>query len=52
MYELGAECGKFYSVNVPLKEGIDDQSECCGCAVETRRPAVAVVTGFQLMLTH
>ncbi len=27
MYEMGAECGKFYSVNVPLKEGIDDQSE-------------------------
>ncbi len=25
MYELGSESGKFYSVNVPLKEGIDDQ---------------------------
>lgn len=24
MYEIGAECGKYYSVNVPLKEGIDD----------------------------
>ena len=26
MYEVGAECGRYYSVNVPLKEGIDDQS--------------------------
>ena len=26
MYEIGAECGRYYSVNVPLKEGIDDQS--------------------------
>ena len=27
MYEIGAEKGKYYSVNVPLKDGIDDQSE-------------------------
>lgn len=26
MYEQGAESGRYYSVNVPLKEGIDDQS--------------------------
>lgn len=26
MYETGAESGRYYSVNVPLKEGIDDQS--------------------------
>lgn len=26
MYELGAESGRYYSVNVPLKEGIDDGS--------------------------
>ncbi|XP_063368514.1 histone deacetylase 3 [Cydia amplana] len=26
MYEVGAESGRYYSVNVPLKEGIDDQS--------------------------
>lgn len=26
MYEIGAENGKYYSVNVPLKDGIDDQS--------------------------
>ncbi|XP_033736936.1 histone deacetylase 3-like [Pecten maximus] len=25
MYEIGAESGRHYSVNVPLKEGIDDQ---------------------------
>ena len=26
MYEVGAEQGKYYSLNVPLKDGIDDQS--------------------------
>ena len=26
---MGAEKGKYYSVNVPLKDGIDDQSESC-----------------------
>lgn len=26
MYEIGAESGRHYSVNVPLKEGIDDQT--------------------------
>lgn len=26
MYEIGAACGRHYSVNVPLREGIDDQS--------------------------
>lgn len=26
MYEIGAESGRYYSLNVPLKEGIDDQS--------------------------
>ncbi|XP_045157951.1 histone deacetylase 3-like [Mercenaria mercenaria] len=25
MYELGAECGRYYSLNVPLREGMDDQ---------------------------
>jgi acetoin utilization deacetylase AcuC-like enzyme len=24
MYEVGAESGRYYSLNVPLKEGIDD----------------------------
>ena len=27
MYEIGAESGRYYSVNVPLKEGIDDASK-------------------------
>lgn len=27
MYEIGADLGKYYSVNVPLREGIDDQSK-------------------------
>jgi len=26
MYEIGAEVGRYYSVNVPLKEGMDDAS--------------------------
>lgn len=26
MYEIGAESGRYYSVNVPLREGIDDAS--------------------------
>ena len=26
MYEMGAEAGKHFSVNVPLREGIDDES--------------------------
>lgn len=29
MYEVGADKGKYYSVNVPLKDGIDDQSKSC-----------------------
>ena len=27
MYEIGADKGKYYSINVPLKDGIDDQSK-------------------------
>ena len=25
MYEIGADSGKYYSVNVPLRDGINDQ---------------------------
>ena len=28
MYELGQDIGKYFSINVPLREGIDDESEC------------------------
>jgi len=28
MYELGSDIGKYYSVNVPLREGIDDHCKC------------------------
>ena len=31
MYEIGGEKGKYYSVNVPLKDGIDDQSKSACC---------------------
>ncbi len=27
MYEVGKEHGRYYSVNVPLREGIDDSSK-------------------------
>jgi hypothetical protein len=27
MYEVGAGRGRFYSLNVPLKDGIDDEGE-------------------------
>ena len=26
MYEIGAETGRYYSVNVPLKEGVDNEN--------------------------
>lgn len=39
MYEVGAECGRYYSVNVPLKEGIDDQSY-----LQVFKPVISVRT--------
>ena len=27
MYEIGADSGRYYSLNVPLREGIDDASK-------------------------
>jgi acetoin utilization deacetylase AcuC-like enzyme len=27
MYEIGAETGRYYSINVPLREGITDDGE-------------------------
>ena len=30
MYEIGADSGRNYSVNVPLKEGIDDECKYNG----------------------
>lgn len=31
MYEVGAESGRYYCLNVPLRDGIDDQSEFPSC---------------------
>uniref|UniRef100_A0A8D0D173 Histone deacetylase 3 n=1 Tax=Sander lucioperca TaxID=283035 RepID=A0A8D0D173_SANLU len=31
MYEVGAESGRYYCLNVPLRDGIDDQSEFSPC---------------------
>ncbi|KAL0867581.1 hypothetical protein ABMA27_008349 [Loxostege sticticalis] len=41
MYEIGAESGRYYSVNVPLKEGIDDQSY-----VQVFKPVIQNVMEF------
>ncbi|CAH0595467.1 unnamed protein product [Chrysodeixis includens] len=41
MYEIGAESGRYYSVNVPLKEGIDDQSY-----VQVFKPVISNVMEF------
>ncbi|KAG8194392.1 hypothetical protein JTE90_011006 [Oedothorax gibbosus] len=41
MYEIGAESGRYYSVNVPLKEGIDDNSY-----FNTFKPVITAVMEF------
>lgn len=41
MYEIGAESGRYYSVNVPLKEGIDDQTY-----FQVFKPIVSAVMEF------
>ncbi|CAG7837718.1 unnamed protein product [Allacma fusca] len=41
MYEIGAENGRYYSLNVPLKEGIDDQSY-----VQIFKPVIQSVMEF------
>lgn len=35
MYEVGAESGRYYCLNVPLRDGIDDQSECNNILTDT-----------------
>jgi hypothetical protein len=34
MFELGAECGRYYSLNVPLREGMDDQSKILSVIID------------------
>nr|CAD7463646.1 unnamed protein product [Timema tahoe] len=41
MYEIGAESGRYYSVNVPLKEGIDDASY-----MQVFKPVISSVMEF------
>lgn len=41
MYELGAERGKYYSVNVPLKEGIDDETY-----MSVFKPSIQAIMNF------
>lgn len=40
MFEIGHESGRYYSVNVPLKEGIDDASY-----IQVFKPVIEV-SGF------
>ena len=47
MYEIGAECGRYYSVNVPLKEGIDDQSY-----LQVFKPVVQVNLVFTVLVIY
>lgn len=41
MYEIGAESGRYYTVNVPLKEGIDDTSY-----IQVFKPVIQYVMDF------
>ncbi|KAK6179259.1 histone deacetylase 3 [Patella vulgata] len=41
MYEWGSESGRYYSVNVPLKEGIDDQTY-----MQIFKPVIQTVVEF------
>ncbi|XP_067951694.1 histone deacetylase 3-like [Watersipora subatra] len=41
MYEIGAGSGRYYSVNVPLKEGIDDS-----CYLQIFKPTIRTVMEF------
>ena len=41
MYEMGAESGRYYSVNVPFKEGIDDASY-----IQVFKPVISYVMQF------
>lgn len=40
MYEVGAESGRYYCLNVPLRDGIDDQSELTSFAALIATPSV------------
>ena len=46
MYEIGAETGRYYSINVPLREGITDDGECKA----NRRPTTPSIA-FQIITT-
>jgi len=52
MYEIGSEGGRYYSVNVPLREGIDDASYIQIfkpiIQVSMLRHWVGLVTGFDI----
>ena len=57
MYEIGADKGKYYSINVPLKDGIDDQSErlLCLCIYALSISIVCFITALMhccTCLTH
>ncbi len=49
MYEIGMESGRYYSVNVPLKDGIDDSmyfglfKPCIQSVMDYYRPTCIVL---------
>ena len=47
MFEVGHENGRYYSVNVPLKEGIDD-----ACYMQIFKPVIEVCNFFYENLFH
>lgn len=47
MYEVGAESGRYYCLNVPLRDGIDDQSEF----LPTSQNVIPAVHVMQLNVT-
>uniref|UniRef100_A0A3B3CI74 Histone deacetylase 3 n=1 Tax=Oryzias melastigma TaxID=30732 RepID=A0A3B3CI74_ORYME len=50
MYEVGAESGRYCCLNVPLRDGIDDQSEWPGLRRQAKRllrQSVPVLYGFK-----
>ena len=43
MYEIGAGKGKYFSLNVPLKDGIDDEGRAERDTLDTYKPDAGLV---------
>ena len=57
MYEIGMESGRYYSINVPLKDGIDDQmyfglfKPVIQSVMDFYRPSCIVLQVYQMLLS-